>query len=77
MSPAGRPAVLKSPNPLLFADPGLFQRFRRETDIVNQIEFADQPHHLLNVERAAASPYPEHCGLLLHSVFERSGYRFA
>ena len=30
--------VLKSPNPQLFADPGIFQRFRREAEIVRSLD---------------------------------------
>lgn len=30
--------VIKSPNPALFADPGLFQRFRRERDIAEKLD---------------------------------------
>ena len=30
--------VLKMPNPNLFADPGLFQRYRREADIARQLD---------------------------------------
>ncbi|MHB8671783.1 MAG: serine/threonine-protein kinase [Acidimicrobiales bacterium] len=34
---SGEVVVLKCPNPLLFADPGLFQRFRRETEIAHRL----------------------------------------
>jgi len=33
----GATVVLKSPDPMLFADPGLFQRFRRETEIARRL----------------------------------------
>ena len=33
----GQTVVLKSPNPLLFSDPGLFQRYQRETDIARRL----------------------------------------
>ena len=33
----GTTVVLKSPNPLLFSDPGLFQRYRRETEIARML----------------------------------------
>jgi eukaryotic-like serine/threonine-protein kinase len=33
-----RIVVLKSPNPQLFADPGIFQRFRREAEIVRSLD---------------------------------------
>jgi serine/threonine protein kinase len=34
----GETVVLKMPNPNLFADPGLFQRYRRESDIARQLD---------------------------------------
>ena len=34
----GELVVLKSPNPTLFADPGIFQRFRRERDIAAKLD---------------------------------------
>jgi serine/threonine protein kinase len=34
----GQTVVLKIPNPSLFADPGLFQRYRRESDIARQLD---------------------------------------
>jgi serine/threonine protein kinase len=34
----GDTVVLKIPNPNLFADPGLFQRYRRESDIARQLD---------------------------------------
>ena len=34
----GATVVLKMPNPNLFADPGLFQRYRREADIARQLD---------------------------------------
>ena len=34
---SGRLVVLKSPNPLLFSDPGLFQRYQRETEITRRL----------------------------------------
>ena len=34
---SGRVVVLKSPNPLLFSDPGLFQRYQRETEIARRL----------------------------------------
>lgn len=34
----GDTVVLKCPNPQLFADPGLFQRYRRETDIARKLD---------------------------------------
>ena len=34
----GQTVVLKMPNPNLFADPGLFQRYRRESDIARQLD---------------------------------------
>ncbi|HEY2430016.1 MAG TPA: serine/threonine-protein kinase [Acidimicrobiales bacterium] len=34
----GSTVVLKMPNPNLFADPGLFQRYRREADIARQLD---------------------------------------
>ena len=35
---SGQTVVLKMPNPGLFADPGLFQRYRREADIARQLD---------------------------------------
>jgi serine/threonine protein kinase len=35
---SGELVVLKSPNPLLFADPGVSQRFEREADIVSRLD---------------------------------------
>jgi serine/threonine-protein kinase len=35
---SGGTVVLKMPNPNLFADPGLFQRYRRESDIARQLD---------------------------------------
>ena len=35
---SGETVVLKMPNPNLFADPGLFQRYRREADIARQLD---------------------------------------
>jgi serine/threonine-protein kinase len=35
---SGRVVVLKSPNPLLFSDPGLFQRYQRETEIARRLD---------------------------------------
>jgi len=35
---AGDTVVLKMPNPNLFADPGLFQRYRRESDIARKLD---------------------------------------
>ncbi len=35
---SGRTVVLKMPNPNLLADPGLFQRYRREADISRQLD---------------------------------------
>jgi len=34
----GMTVVLKCPNPQLFADPGLFQRYRRETEIARKLD---------------------------------------
>lgn len=34
----GLTVVLKCPNPMLFADPGLFQRYRRETEIASKLD---------------------------------------
>jgi serine/threonine-protein kinase len=34
---SGQTVVLKCPNPLLFADPALFQRYRRETEIARRL----------------------------------------
>jgi serine/threonine-protein kinase len=34
---SGQVVVLKSPNPLLFSDPGLFQRYQRETEIARRL----------------------------------------
>jgi serine/threonine protein kinase len=34
----GDPVVLKSPNPTLFADPALFQRYRRETEVAKRLD---------------------------------------
>jgi serine/threonine protein kinase len=34
----GATVVLKMPNPNLFADPGLFQRYRRESDIARKLD---------------------------------------
>ena len=34
----GETVVLKMPNPTLFSDPGLFQRYRRESDIARQLD---------------------------------------
>src|SRR5262249_15521808 len=33
----GQTVVLKSPNPLLFSDPALFQRYQRETEIARRL----------------------------------------
>jgi serine/threonine-protein kinase len=35
---SGGTVVLKMPNPNLFADPGLFQRYRRESDIARKLD---------------------------------------
>ena len=35
---SGDTVVLKMPNPNLFADPGLFQRYRRESDIARKLD---------------------------------------
>jgi serine/threonine protein kinase len=35
---SGTTVVLKSPNPQLFADPALFSRYRRETDIARRLD---------------------------------------
>jgi len=35
---SGSTVVLKMPNPNLFADPGLFQRYRRESDIARKLD---------------------------------------
>jgi serine/threonine-protein kinase len=35
---AGTTVVLKSPNPQLFADPALFSRYKRETDIARRLD---------------------------------------
>jgi eukaryotic-like serine/threonine-protein kinase len=35
---AGNVVVLKSPNPQLFADPGLFQRYQREVEIARRLD---------------------------------------
>ena len=35
---SGATLVLKMPNPNLFADPGLFQRYRRESDIARKLD---------------------------------------
>jgi eukaryotic-like serine/threonine-protein kinase len=34
----GMTVVLKSPNPMLFSDPALFQRYRRETEIARKLD---------------------------------------
>jgi serine/threonine-protein kinase len=34
----GMTVVLKCPNPMLFSDPGLFQRYRRETEIARKLD---------------------------------------
>ena len=34
----GMTVVLKMPNPMLFSDPGLFQRYRRETEIARKLD---------------------------------------
>jgi serine/threonine-protein kinase len=34
----GATVVLKSPDPMLFADPGLFQRYRREVEIARRLD---------------------------------------
>jgi serine/threonine-protein kinase len=34
----GMTVVLKMPNPMLFSDPGLFQRYRRETEIASKLD---------------------------------------
>ena len=34
----GMTVVLKIPNPMLFSDPGLFQRYRRETEIARKLD---------------------------------------
>lgn len=34
----GRVVMLKSPNPLMFADPQVYQRFRRETEIAQRLD---------------------------------------
>lgn len=34
----GETVVLKMPNPTLFSDPGLFQRYRRESDIARKLD---------------------------------------
>jgi len=34
----GGTVVLKIPNPMLFADPALFQRYKRETEIARRLQ---------------------------------------
>ena len=35
---SGRTVVLKSPNPMLFADPAIFGRFKRESEIARSLD---------------------------------------
>ena len=52
----GRAVVLKCPNPQLFADPGLFQRYRREADVAGRLNHPGIQRRLDNVEHRS-EPY--------------------
>jgi serine/threonine-protein kinase len=43
---SGQVVVLKCPNPLLFADPGLFQRYQREREIARSLDHPGVLHSL-------------------------------
>ena len=43
---SGQVVVLKCPNPLLFADPGLFQRYQREREIARNLDHPGVLHSL-------------------------------
>ena len=43
---SGQVVVLKCPNPLLFADPGLFQRYQREREIARTLDHPGVLHSL-------------------------------
>ena len=51
----GTVVVLKSPNPLLFADPGLHQRYQRETAIARHL---DHPGVQRSLDRGASRTEP-------------------
>jgi eukaryotic-like serine/threonine-protein kinase len=53
---SGQTVVLKSPNPQLFADPGLFQRYQRETDIARKLHH-DGVQRSLDVGDNRTEPY--------------------
>jgi len=52
----GDTVVLKVPNPLLFADPALFQRYRRETEIARRLQH-DGVQRSLDLGQNRTEPY--------------------
>lgn len=53
---SGDTVVLKVPNPLLFADPALFQRYRRETEIARRLQH-DGVQRSLDLGESRTEPY--------------------
>jgi eukaryotic-like serine/threonine-protein kinase len=53
---SGDTVVLKIPNPLLFADPALFQRYRRETEIARRLQH-DGVQRSLDLGESRTEPY--------------------
>ena len=53
---SGDTVVLKCPNPLLFSDPGLFQRYRRETEIATRLDH-EGVQRSLDVGDSRSEPY--------------------
>ncbi|MBV8983954.1 MAG: serine/threonine protein kinase [Acidimicrobiia bacterium] len=53
---SGGTVVLKVPNPLLFADPALFQRYRRETEIARRLQH-DGVQRSLDLGENRTEPY--------------------
>ncbi|MBV9411215.1 MAG: serine/threonine protein kinase, partial [Acidimicrobiia bacterium] len=52
----GGVVVLKIPNPMLFADPALFQRYRRETEIARRLQH-DGVQRSLDLGESRTEPY--------------------
>ncbi len=52
----GATVVLKIPNPMLFADPALFQRYRRETEIARRLQH-DGVQRSLDLGESRTEPY--------------------
>ncbi len=66
---SGRVVVLKSPNPMLFADPAIFGRFRRESEIARSLDHPNvqrsfdlgrEPHRALPRARVRRRREPAH-----------------